>query len=197
MSVYKSFIILSLSASVLFSCSDKADESSERELIPEPDKQQNTFAQKTKIYNEMSLDSLWKHLAFEKGGCLTGGQYYENNHIGNEGDVMTKQLGWISFVKREKSKTLPFLFGKLNQVDTTKIHTCPFQNATEGELAVYTLQIIFRKNWYDFEEFNSFKNKAIGEASENHQGWLNQILKNENKRKQLISCWKDEMASQK
>jgi hypothetical protein len=43
------------------------------------------FAQQLK---GISLDTLWKALVFEKGGCLTGGQYIYNGKAGHEGCVL-------------------------------------------------------------------------------------------------------------
>jgi len=130
--------------------------------------------EETKRLYKMSDDSLWNHLAFQTGGCLTG-----------------DKKDWKIFFARDKKQLTDFLITKLTG-DTTKtrIHTCPFFEATEGELAVYSLQNIYRMNWYDLEEFKEYQDKESENSIENHQSWLQRILQDEIRREILINCWK-------
>ena len=59
----------------------------------------------------------------------------------------------------------------------------------EGEVAIYGLQRIYKLNWYDFDEFIEFQNRKSESSTENHQAWLQGILKDKKKRETLISCW--------
>lgn len=90
----------------------------------------------------INLDSLWQVLVFEKGGCLTGGQRVHDGSFGGEGCVLTddfKGNGWKSFFSQPKEELKDFLIPQLADTSTTRIHTCPFFKATNGEVAVYCL----------------------------------------------------------
>lgn len=139
---------------------------------------------------DLEIDTLWNHLLFKKGGCLTGGQYVQNGEFGNEACVMSRTKEWKDFFKIDKNVLSDFLINKII-ADTaeTRIHTCPFMLATEGEVAVYALQNLYQMNWFDFEEFKEFKNKETTSAIDSTQGWLHEILADENRRALLIDCW--------
>lgn len=135
-----------------------------------------------------SIDSLWNNLIFKEGGCLTGGQYIYDGEIIAEGSIIHHSKGWKHFFDFPKSELTTFLLSKLTDTLSTKIHTCPFFNATEGELAVYCLQKLFLVNWYDFDEFRDYRNRDIDD-SENHQVWLQKILLDDKSRETLKECW--------
>ncbi|MCD8045023.1 MAG: hypothetical protein LUH10_18490 [Tannerellaceae bacterium] len=68
-------------------------------------------------------------------------------------------------------------------------HTCPFFTTTESELAVYALQKIHRKNWYDFPPFREYKDKSGTSSRDNHQQWLQDLLYDPETRTQLAGLW--------
>jgi hypothetical protein len=136
-----------------------------------------------------NIDSLWNKLAFQKGGCLTGGQYIRNGRFGNEGCVLKQSKEWGRFFNLPKDELSAFLIRQLPDTASTKIHTCPFYTATNGELAVYCLQKVHNKNWYDFEQFSKYKNKETTGAGDNDQAWLQKILASKKRRNILISCF--------
>lgn len=187
-------IILLLTSILVFSCSTKSkeidQENSRIELVPEPDKHLRLEYEKNKEFFGMSNDSLWNHLVFKKGGCLTGGQHVYEGKFGGEGCVMSNSKEWEILFNRDKKQISDFLISKISN-DTTKtnIHTCPFFTAIEGEVAVYGLQNIYGQNWFDFIEFKEFQDRQSESSLENHQAWLQEILKNDKKRKTLINCW--------
>ena len=183
--------ILFLISILILSCSTKSEKENQIELLPEPDKHLRVEYEKNKEIYGMTNDSLWNHLVFKKGGCLTGGQHVHKGRFGSEGCVMTKSKEWQIFFNRDKKEISDFLINKISD-DTIKtdIHTCPFFTAFEGEVAVYGLQKIYRLNWFDFEEFKEFKNRQSESSLENHQAWLQSILKDNKRRKILIDCWK-------
>lgn len=160
------------------------------ELISNPNKNSELeYEIKSKIF-ETSLDTLWYNLVFIEGGCLTGGQHVQKGIFGNEGCVMTNSKEWETFFSLDKKLISDFLISKISDDTTeTNIHTCPFFTAIEGEVAVYGLQIIYKRNWYDFDEFVEFKNKEAESSTENHQAWLQGILKDKKKREILVKCW--------
>lgn len=185
-----SFLVLTLICGCQSKGANRVSENSQVKLTPESDQPLNIDYKKESHLPEMNKDSLWDYLAFQKGGCLTGGQYIRNERFGNEGCVMTRSKDWETFFDRDQQELTHFLISKLTG-DTTKteIHTCPFFAATEGELAVYSLQKMYKINWYDFEEFEEYQIKESVSASDNHQAWLHSILQDDRKRKILINCW--------
>lgn len=139
------------------------------------------------------IDSLWNKLAFEKGGCLTGGQYSYNGVFGGEHCVLTDDAEWKRFFTYPQKELSEFLISKMSDTTATRIHTCPFYHATAGELAVYCLQRIYRINWYDFKEFEEYKNREITHSLDCHQAWLQKILSDRKKRTVLENLWRGEM----
>jgi len=182
---------------MLFSCNSELEENNQEnssvELLPKPEIQLSLENEKcTEAFEmfEMSNDSLWNYLVFIEGGCLTGGQNIHNGKFGGEGCVMSNLKEWDIFFSRDKMQITKFLINKISDITTeTEIHTCPFFTAMEGEVAVYGLQRLYGFNWYNFDEFSEFQNRQSESSSENHQAWLQGILKNKKKRAILISCW--------
>jgi len=146
--------------------------------------------EKNQRFFQMSEDSLWQYLAFEKGGCLTGGQYGRNGVFGGEACVMSRAKEWEIFFGREEKILTHLLLSKMADTSTTRIHTCPYFNAREGELAVYALQYIHQVNWFDIEPFHSYRDKEVLQADDNMQAWLQQILTSEEQRNVLLTFWK-------
>lgn len=131
----------------------------------------------------------WKRLC-RKGGCLTGGQYCRGEKCGNPACVLNYELDWQIFLKRPRNELVPFLLDQFSDTSQTQIHTCPFFNATKGELAVYCLQHVFKTNWYNLDkEFREFLNREVNET-ENMQIWLQDILKDAYKCSILKQHWK-------
>jgi len=144
------------------------------------------------LLNEVNLEKLWKSLLFKEEGCLVGGQYVYDGRFGGEGCVMSTSEDWKLFFSLNKKQITDFLITKITANTTkTKIHTCPYDDATEGEIAVYALQKIYLINWYDFAEFVKYKNKLLNNSDINHQKLLQNILTNSSKREILINCWKN------
>jgi len=139
------------------------------------------------------LEAMWQKLAFGKSECLTGGQYVRDSVFGSEACVLTRSKEWAVFFAYPKDELTTFLINKMKDTATTKIHTCPFFKSTEGELAVYCLQKIYLKNWYDFDEFSSYKKREITSSVNNHQAWLQAILMDNKQREVLENLWKMEM----
>jgi len=148
----------------------------------------------TKTTQADSISELWNILIFEKGGCLGGEQYIiESDYKRGEKSLVFSEMDWKIFSDNDKGKLTEFLITKLSDTTKTKIHTCPFLQATNGEMAVYALQHIHKKNWYDFTEFKEYKDKEYKSATEQPQMWLQNILKNETGRKTLTDLFKSEM----
>lgn len=150
----------------------------------------------TNTFESLSIDSLWQIVKY-KNSCLTGGQNFENGHFGNEGCVMTNSKEWKALFNKPKKELTEFLITKLEKSDTTKVHTCPFFLATEGELAVYTLQGIHKKNWFEFEPYKKYSLKVQNEENysllgnrNSYQAYLtDSILANEKELQNLSVFW--------
>ena len=131
-----------------------------------------------------TISKLWNVLVFEKGGCLGGEQYVKNN--GKKlPNLVFNNKEWITFSSYKKGQLTNFLVKQLADTTKTKVHTCPFFNATNGEMAIYALQQIHNKNWYDIDEFIEYKSKVSKNAQEQKQIWLQNILKTDANRKKL------------
>ncbi len=146
----------------------------------------------TDILQTNSINEIWNELIFKKGGCLVGSQYITKKKIKKEGSVFNKSY-WIDFLNRPKLKTTNFLISKFSDTTKTKIHTCPFYGATNGEIAVYTLQQIHKINWYDFIEFKKYSQKKIVNATDQPQIWLRKILESETDRNKLAKLFQNEL----
>ncbi|WP_452222363.1 hypothetical protein [Lacinutrix salivirga] len=153
--------------------------------------------QNTSFIKNIQTDSLtksWNNLVFIKGGCLGGEQYISNKeHKISEKPLFFSEAEWKNFVNFDKLKLTDFLITKLSDTTKTKVHTCPFFGATNGEMAVYSLQHIHKKNWFDFPDFKEYKNKEYKSAKEQPQMWLQNLLKTENNRKKLAELFKGEI----
>ena len=147
-----------------------------------------------KITQTDSISELWNVLVFEKGGCLGGEQYVsETEFKREEKPLVFSEMDWKKFSNNDKGKLTEFLITKLSDTTKTKVHTCPFFGATNGEMAVYSLQHIHKKNWFDFSEFKEYKDKEYKSATEQPQMWLQNILKNETDRKKIAELFKNEL----
>lgn len=178
-----------------FSCSDKVVQNSEAK-----EGKAATIRETERDSNNIPLDSLWGAVT-QKSSCLTGGQYEVDGEFRSEGCIMDKSKEWETLFKKPKKDLTEFLLTKLEKSDTTNVHTCPFFLSTEGELAVYTLQRIYKKNWFDFDEFKVYRERAEKSDelplsnTDNYQGWLqNEILKDSEKRELLKTLWIAEMS---
>ncbi len=182
----------------LFSCSKKSDENQ----VTVTDKNSFEKSEENKLKKKLEIieiDSLWK-IVINKNGCLTGGQNVENGEFGSEGCIMTNTMEWKVFLEKPKNELTEFLVSKLDKKDTTKVHTCPFFLATEGELANYALQGVHKKNWFDFAEFKIYKDKVQNPNNkmlsnrDNFQGYLNNnVLNVSTEREKLKKLWLKEL----
>lgn len=139
-----------------------------------------------------SIHVLWNNLVFEHGGCIGGQQYIGNNRKLPQ-EFVFEQNNWKKFSAIENAKLAEFLITKFSDTTKTQIHTCPYEKVTNGEMAVYSLQHLYNKNWYDFIEFKKYADKKGTNATDNEQIWLQEILKNEFDRKKMSELWHNEI----
>lgn len=177
----------------LMSCQGQDNILSNEKKVPS---QNDSIAKNIKVAEpsgDISLDSLWNKLVFNDGGCFTGGQRVRNGRFGNEGCVMSEyrmnRKGWFDFFSFPKSELTPFLISKFSDTTSTKIHTCPCMTARNGEVAVYALQNIYKKNWYDLDRFKKYASKETSSCLDGEQSWLWDILDDEEQRENLAKQW--------
>lgn len=176
---------------LVLACQNPSSENAEQAAYP-PEPEVATSVGAGEVATTISTDSLWQMLVFQQGGCLTGGQYVRNGRFGNPECVMTYSKQWQDLFTRDPRQVTGFLLTQLADTSTTRIHTCPFFEASAGEVAVYGLQFIYQTNWFDFGEFAAYKKREGKSATDNHQAWLKHILEDEQERKVMINCWKRE-----
>ncbi|MBV1922852.1 MAG: hypothetical protein KUG68_02360 [Flavobacteriaceae bacterium] len=153
---------------------------------------QNTTIQE--IQQTDSIPELWNEIVFKKGGCLGGQQYVKKLSSKRKiKRLVFSETDWNLFLDFDKTELTDFLIKQLSDTTKTKIHTCPFFNATNGEMAVYSLQQIHNKNWYDFEEFLAYKNKDYTSGTDQPQTWLQNILIDKFKREKLAELFQKEL----
>ena len=92
------------------------------------------------------MEAQWKKL-YSDGGCLTGQQHWHGRRK-PEGSVF-REVQWQDFLNYPPNEVIPFLANKFGSKALTNIHVCPFENATEGELAVFVSEYIIESNWFD------------------------------------------------
>ncbi|GHC65227.1 hypothetical protein [Ulvibacter litoralis] len=171
---------------ILISCKNQSELNTEIAQMEE--------TELVKITQTDSISELWNVLVFEKGGCLGGEQYVSETEFKREEKALVfSEKYWKEFSDNDKEKLTEFLITKLSDTTKTKVHTCPFFGATNGEMAVYSLQHIHKKNWFDFSDFKEYQEKEYGNATDQPQMWLQNILKNEKERKKLAELYRKEL----
>lgn len=182
----KQFIVLLFLALTFLSCKNKPN----LELKPIIAKAEQIT--QPAIQQTQSIEELWNIMVLEKGGCLGGAQYIKD--FKREIPTMVfSEKEWKNLSKRDKTEVTFFLLSKLADTTTTAVHTCPFYNATNGEMAVYALQYIYDINWYNFAYFKEYDGKKITSATDQPQIWLQNILKNKIEREKIASLFKNKL----
>lgn len=157
---------------------------------PNPPKiEYNSLTPTVKQNQRGNISTSWEILVFKKGGCLVGQQYRVGSLQKMKEPHVYNQLAWLQFIKHDKSELTSFLVTQLADTTKTKIHVCPFFSATNAEMAIYALQQIHNKNWYDLTAFNHYKNKPTTSALNQPQIWLQNILTNPTKRAKLAAFY--------
>ena len=134
----------------------------------------------------LQLAKEWNEMVFEKGGCLCGSQDWRPN-CSFEGSIFTYGLKdeWEAFSARPLSQTVPFLTGCIDSTRETRVHTCPFQMAIEGEAAVYFLQHLLHANWIEYRGDNRVIQEGIVTHRKHHQNAIRHVLADAGAREEL------------
>jgi hypothetical protein len=128
------------------------------------------------------ISSKWNTL-LSQGGCLVGSEDWDPNGLG-EGTCL-RESRWQEFFNIPLTEAVPCLIERIGSQESTNIHVCPFQNATEGEMAVYTLQHFLKTNWIEMSSNNEVIREAIALHNEHRQEAIRKILDNSEARNEL------------
>lgn len=164
---------------------------------------ENIDSTKTEFLNSIdNVDSLW-NLITKINGCLGGGEFTRNGKFGHEECIMDNSTEWQLLFALPKDSLTSFLISKMDNLDTTYTHTCPFFLSLEGELAVYALQRIHHKHWFDFDDFSKYAHQVENAKPpvsnrESFQVKLQEdVLMNKKNREKLKVLWQAELESSK
>jgi len=82
--------------------------------------------------------------------CFPGGSPWNASELGKNGEARYNEeyAPLIKLCALPRNKIIPVLISRLGSKNETEVHICPFSNAIEGELAVYVLNFITKKEWY-------------------------------------------------
>jgi hypothetical protein len=186
------FLLLSIPILTFVACSGPESKTSTPQIAIT---EETIVKDTTEVQKEVSLDSLWQELVYEKGGCLIGGQRVVDGKFGHEMCVLTStrnatRADWTPFFEHSDEELTDFLIQQLSDTSKTRIHTCPFFVATSGEVAVYCLSKIHLKNWYDLTPFTSYRDRKPTHSIDSEQAWLQEILEDSVERKVMIQEWR-------
>jgi hypothetical protein len=142
-----------------------------------------------KAYSAVELTQIWDSLCI-RGGCLTGGQGVSGGKFGGEGCAFSIDKRWKDFLyETDKKQLAEFLIAQIPNKKTTKIHVCPFNTATKGELAIYCLQGISLVNFQELSpELEALQKTHIYE-----QTWILEIQNSKKQRENLQKLWRERL----
>ncbi len=153
-----------------------------------------------------SLDQLntnW-NIFIETPKCFHGTQSYgrkpDTGFIPEESVI--NETAFTKIINTDRDIVINFLFSKFDSRKITAVHVCPFNVATEGELAVYLLQHVTKINWYEVSDDYSITRTWLSieddirsnEYKKMHgiysaQNQLRKILSSAVKRNKLMEAW--------
>ena len=164
--------------------------SARNELRSDPPVEASTPVKDSKSQAEIqaSLEREWERFTTTKF-CFLGSEDYRPGKDSDEKSFGT--YGWLPSAKENLDGAITFLLERVPSKKRTKAHVCPFDDATEGELAVYSLQHILKRNWYELnDEYKSLYANRPEDKEIYGQDLLRGIIQNKNKVREMIDEWK-------
>ncbi|HEX8491200.1 MAG TPA: hypothetical protein VF658_00015 [Pyrinomonadaceae bacterium] len=168
--------------------SSPAPRPSTSEALKEPSQQAANTASESKPQEdiEASLEQEWEKFTTTEF-CFLGSDDYRPGRGGDEKSF--SPYGWLPSAKKNLDTAIAFLIERIPSQKRTKAHVCPLDDATEGELAVYSLQHLLRKNWYELNE--EYKGLYAGKPEDvTDQDLLRSIIENKEKSSEMMNEWK-------
>lgn len=146
------------------------------------------------IIDSNQIKLKWDSLCQIKG-CLVGGQRVWKGKWGGEGCVFSINKDWVHFLSNvEKKQFAEFLIQQIPNSEKSKIHTCPFDVATKGELAIYCLQGLYLTNFYDLSPIFSKNDSLISKKYKgSEQNWIWHIQKSKPLVDTLQKLWSQKL----
>lgn len=159
------------------------------------EKTDQTAATSSPELSNTSIEEEWERLATSEF-CFVGFQYYSPareidpaHRPTGEVALQFNPYGWLPSAKRDQSAAVEFLIKQIPDKRKTEAHVCPFYVATRGELAVYCLQHIAKKNWHELNEDYARQWAALPEDV-THQDLLRRIIKSKRGAKEMMKLWR-------
>ena len=150
----------------------------------------------------LSLDNQWELLSNIDGfvGYIEDESKKGNKeeHIGcscvNRKGVFDENKYWQKFFTQPKSLLVPFLIDKMADTTIIKLRRY-YYILTEGILAVYSLEFIYKKNWYNLSKDYSRntsqnENKRVLYYRDTEPYFLDQFLKNKDELIKMQNHWR-------
>ena len=173
-------------------CQDAPSSKANTPLSIKPNNKTDTMI----FYSETELKQLWDTLC-QKKGCLTGGQYIHEGKWGGEGCVLTLDKKWGEFLFQTDKQSLgTFLIQQLKDKTNTRVHTCPHHLANKGELSLYCLQGVLKKNFFDLSKEKALSDRDLYKKYGSEQEWIWHIQSTKYEVELLQKLWQEELGKQ-
>ena len=125
---------------------------------------------------------------------MTGGQRVFEGKWGGEGCAFSLDKSWQKFVfKTDKNALMEFLINQIPDKTPSQLHTCPHENASKGELAIYCLQGLNNVNFYDLSPDLMKIQQAGTKKYKSEQAWIWSIQSSKSKTSELQNLWRKEL----
>lgn len=137
------------------------------------------------------IETTWTYLADSIGGCLVGDQYCYDKKFRGKACCLDNRW-WQVLFEYDKTELSDFLVQQLNDTTTSRVHTCPYFNASKGELATYCLHRIYKVNWYDLDSgYFKYIDGSLVQSEDYYslQEVLQNLLENEDELKKMKKLW--------
>ncbi len=95
----------------------------------------------------------WQQLC-NRDSCFCGSQDWSPDGP-SEGSAL-RDDPWRSFLDETSPELVPLLLDRLDSTRMTSMHVCPFARATEGEMALYTVQHLLKVNWSEYDDRSNY-----------------------------------------
>jgi hypothetical protein len=82
---------------------------------------------------------------------------------------------------------------QLKDKSKSQTHTCPYDVATKGELAIYCLQGIFKTNFYNLTKEPALSDENLYKKYGNSQNWVWHIQNTKREIEELQRLWKSKL----
>lgn len=132
-----------------------------------------------------SLENQWELLTNIEGLVKTNDQEFKGCCDDAKG-IFIENKYWQKFFTQPKSLLIPFLIDKMNDTTQTNLYKHIILNG--GELAVYCLEFIYNKSWFNLSK--NYLDKLNNYCCFYEDSYLNLLLKNEEELVKMQNHWR-------